>query len=452
MSKRITALEALNKLQSIADDVSDLSGDDNSLSDEEFENLTDESDYEDEEEEIASNVVENHEQVVIQSAQPICASALTIEPTTSIHVPPKKKRGRPPKKNQSSLTTAIQHSNCLSQNVLAAASSFVNAANATNTVTVSSSSTSFTTVDGDVINLNIDTSSKDKIEWTKMQVNDFKKIRNQISFKEKTGVTNFAKNKIDDSALSSFFCIFDQSIISLIIKGTKAKAAVKNDKDFEFEKLDLLRFIAVLLARGVLCNRIPVRNMWSKKFGVPYIGHFLGKNRFLKINKFLRFDDLSSRSTRVLEDKFCLVRDIWNRFIENSIACYRPTKWLTVDEQLLPCLTRCSFIQYMPNKPDKFGIKFWLLCEVEEKYICNGFVYLGANDTRSSNDTLGSFVVKELMAPFLNKGYCVSTDNFFTRLDLSQNLFKNKTTCVGTIKRQLKEMPSFMCKPKYQAV
>ena len=89
----------------------------------------------------------------------------------------------------------------------------------------------------------------------------------------------------------------------------------------------------------------------------------------------------------------------------------------------------------MPNKPVKFGIKFWLLCEVDEKYICNGFVYLGANENRLDEETLGGFVVKELMSPFLNKGYCVTADNFFARLELSQFLCKNKTTFIGTLKK-----------------
>ena len=50
---------------------------------------------------------------------------------------------------------------------------------------------------------------------------------------------------------------------------------------------------------------------------------------------------------------------------------------ITIDEQLLPCKVRCKFIQYNPNKPDKFGIKFWMAVNVESKYLCNGFPYLG---------------------------------------------------------------------------
>ena len=63
--------------------------------------------------------------------------------------------------------------------------------------------------------------------------------------------------------------------------------------------------------------------------------------------------------------------------IENCKKCNVPNCDLTIDEQLFPCKTRCSFIQYMANNPDKFGIKFWLLTDAQSKYLCNGKPYLG---------------------------------------------------------------------------
>ncbi|KAL2730766.1 piggyBac transposable element-derived protein 4-like [Vespula squamosa] len=57
---------------------------------------------------------------------------------------------------------------------------------------------------------------------------------------------------------------------------------------------------------------------------------------------------------------------------------------LTVDEQLFPTKVRCKFIQYMPNKPDKFDIKF-LLPSDTNNYIINDFPYLGKEETRLSS-------------------------------------------------------------------
>ena len=157
--------------------------------------------------------------------------------------------------------------------------------------------------------------------------------------------------------------------------------------------------------------------------------------------KYLRFDNKTSRSQRVTSDSFCMVRDLWERLIENSKACYRPNQFLTVDEQLLPLKCRCSFLHYMPNKPDKFGIKFWLLVDVFSKYILNGFPYLGKNHDKPNTELQGEYVVKKLIKPYKNKGYCVSSDNFFISYRLVMQLLAVKTTFIGTIKKNIPELP-----------
>ena len=45
---------------------------------------------------------------------------------------------------------------------------------------------------------------------------------------------------------------------------------------------------------------------------------------------------------------------------------------ITVDEQLVPFRGRCSFIQYMPSKPDKYGIKIFWACDSETAYPFRG--------------------------------------------------------------------------------
>ena len=157
--------------------------------------------------------------------------------------------------------------------------------------------------------------------------------------------------------------------------------------------------------------------------------------------KYLRFDEKSQRKTQRVKDKFSMVRSLWEKFIENSIACYRPDKFLTVDEQLVPSKNRCSFLQFMPKKPDKFGIKFWLLVDVESKYICNGYPYLGKESDKPANELQGEYIVKKLIEPYKSKGHCVTTDNFFSSLKLARSLLKVKTTFIGTMKKNKRELP-----------
>ena len=53
---------------------------------------------------------------------------------------------------------------------------------------------------------------------------------------------------------------------------------------------------------------------------------------------------------------------------------------LTEDEQPMPLKSRCSFVTFMPNKPDEYGVKFQVLADVETKCASNINVYLGAQE------------------------------------------------------------------------
>ena len=68
----------------------------------------------------------------------------------------------------------------------------------------------------------------------------------------------------------------------------------------------------------------------------------------------------------------------------------------------------------MTNKPDKFGIKFWMVVDVETKYLFNSFLYIGKAESRSGDVSLPIDVVMKLIMPLFKKGHNVTNDNYFT--------------------------------------
>ena len=98
----------------------------------------------------------------------------------------------------------------------------------------------------------------------------------------------------------------------------------------------------------------------------------------------------------------------------------------------------------MVNKPDKFGIKFWMLVDNDTKYLCNAFPYLGKDELGSANESLPESIVMQLMSPYLNKGRNITRDNFFTSASLAQTLKANDTSIVGTISRTRREIPAVL--------
>ena len=145
---------------------------------------------------------------------------------------------------------------------------------------------------------------------------------------------------------------------------------------------ELDKFIGFVIARDVIGGqKFSLKSFWGKSWGCQIFSQAMPRDRFVEIMRFLRFDLKTERRRNLLQDKFALVSQLWNSFISNCQKAFISQWNITVDEQLLPCKARCKFIQYMANKPDKFGLKFWLGVDVESKYLFNCFPYVGKDNT-----------------------------------------------------------------------
>ena len=71
---------------------------------------------------------------------------------------------------------------------------------------------------------------------------------------------------------------------------------------------------------------------------------------------------------------------------------------------------RVAFLQYLPQKPCKFGVKVWVLAEVNSNYVLAFQIYTGAAlpaipTEESVPKGLAYRVVMNLMDPYKNKGH-----------------------------------------------
>ena len=101
----------------------------------------------------------------------------------------------------------------------------------------------------------------------------------------------------------------------------------------------------------------------------------------------------------------------------------------------------------MANKPEKFGLKFRLAVDIENKYLFNNIPYIGKDDTRSSDMPVLTHVVMKLMAPLFRRGYNVTYDNYFTSLGLALKLVEKKFSLFGKLCQNEREVTE-ECKKK----
>uniref|UniRef100_A0AAV2MH86 PiggyBac transposable element-derived protein domain-containing protein n=1 Tax=Knipowitschia caucasica TaxID=637954 RepID=A0AAV2MH86_KNICA len=261
----------------------------------------------------------------------------------------------------------------------------------------------------------------------------------QNILREIAGPTAFARHGIHDLE-SAFLCLMDPLLLQHIRDCTVAEAR-RSGIQWDLSIPELKAFIALLYVRGSFNKNLEMESLWSDEWGLPFSRSTMPRRRYRQIMRFLRFDRREERQARLASDKFALITDVWRDFVTNSIRCYRPGENVTVDEQLYPTKARCRFTQYMANKPDKFGIKFWMAADVDSKYFLNGIPYLGRDAARPAGQRLGERVVLNLMEPFMDKGRNVTTDNFFTSLSLAKCLLARNTSLVGTMNAARRELP-----------
>ncbi|XP_069193684.1 piggyBac transposable element-derived protein 4-like [Procambarus clarkii] len=114
---------------------------------------------------------------------------------------------------------------------------------------------------------------------------------------------------------------------------------------------------------------------------------------------------------------------------EKFESVYIPKKELSLDEGTMAWRGRLSFKVYNPNKPDKYGVKFYMLAEGKSGYIYKFDVYCGIGKTTVET-------VMGLMAPLVNKGYHLYMDHYYNSVSLTEQLREVGVYTCGTLRLQ----------------
>lgn len=104
---------------------------------------------------------------------------------------------------------------------------------------------------------------------------------------------------------------------------------------------------------------------------------------------------------------------------------------------------------YMPSKPAKYGLKLQCLTDARTRYVYNTYLYCGkGSDSMGLSQEekkygLTTQAVIRLCKPLYGTNRNITTDNWYTSLDLVKVLKDNSLTLVGTMKKKTKkEVPA----------
>lgn len=246
---------------------------------------------------------------------------------------------------------------------------------------------------------------------------------------------------------------FDPSILEIIVQHTNAHirdfAEGKYSRDTYTKPTDAIE-IEALIGLLYLCgvkksNRLACEEIFATDGSSAELFRLtMSMQRFLFLLRHLRFDDHQTRIERQTIDKLAPIREIFQKVVANYKDKFSPSEMLTVDEMLVGFRGKCSFRQYIPSKPAKYGVKIFALADAKMFYTLNMEVYVGKQPQNSPFQVSNSQdVVCRMVEPISGTRRNITTDNWFTSIELCTKLqAEHKLTLLGTIRKNKRQIPS----------
>ena len=203
---------------------------------------------------------------------------------------------------------------------------------------------------------------------------------------------------------------------------------------------EIKALIACLLVGGARKDgHLSTQHMFENLFGTTFYRLLFSEKRFEFLIRCIRMDN---RDSCTGEYRFEYCRALWDELMANCKNNYNAGPNVTVDEQLIPFRGNCKFRMYIANKPAKYGIKIFMVCDSKSLYCLNGIPYLGKNSVDKANlrggVNQGEYFTMKLLenANLFKVGRSVCADNWFISLHLATTLQSKGMYLIGTIRQK----------------
>jgi len=244
----------------------------------------------------------------------------------------------------------------------------------------------------------------------------------------------------DSSYIQLFELFFSTDLKNYIIESTR-----RNDYNLTLDDLDI--FLGIIII-SIFNQRKSQKDYWSNRsvLTCPPVVKAMSRDKFLKIKSKIKF---SKPEDQNLDDRAWRVRSVLEIFKKNALQFGFFSTALSVDEMMVKFHGKTILLQFMKEKPARFGIKMWGICNAEG-YMFSCDIYCGKGSNIYSSDkevklskcVLGSRVVMQMIQKLLISvvsrkitQYHLYFDNFFCNPDLLIHLRTVGLRAIDTVKR-----------------
>lgn len=262
---------------------------------------------------------------------------------------------------------------------------------------------------------------------------------NCLTFEER----NYPSNIMDlETPFQCFRYFLTDECLDLITFQSNLYANQTNiNKNSSLTKTDIDKFIGISLYCSLM-TAPSTRTYWSQHLGYERINNCMSYNNYQTIKRFLHFNDNEKMPRKDAEnfDRLYKLRPFINSLNErfSTVPFERD---LAVDEQLCSTKVRSYLKQYLPNKPNKWGFKLFVISGVSG-YVYNFEIYSGQENATKFRlpeepdlGATGNTVLRLIRNVPRHKNHRIYFDNYYTSLNLTVYLAKQGILSLGTVRR-----------------
>jgi hypothetical protein len=199
-------------------------------------------------------------------------------------------------------------------------------------------------------------------------------------------------------------------------------------------------------------NPLPnYKQYWSTD---PFLGNegirsVMPVKRYEKLAQYFHVSDRSQEPPRGAPnyDRLYKVRPVLDAMQASFKNANKPSKCQSLDEGMIKFQGRITYLQYMPAKPIRRGIKVWVMSDSHSGYMNRFEIYLGRKATNVSDKGLYFDIVSRLTYDLRGKNHHVFFDNLYTSIPLLVQMHKLGILCCGTIRKNRKFLPNEVKNP-----
>lgn len=207
---------------------------------------------------------------------------------------------------------------------------------------------------------------------------------------------------------------------------------------------EIKTFTAMTIAMGLVVQS-NFNSYWSKSdvLSTPFFAKCMSRDRFWILMNFFHLSDNRLMPGRKSPSYSPINKlgSLYHMLVFRFQKIYIPHQQVSVDEGMVPWKGNLSFKVYQKDKPKKYGMKAYMLCDSTNGYVVKFKLYTGKYEVDSEGGKTYNLVM-DFMKAYEHQGYHIFMDNFYASPELFVNLWGRYIGATGTLRVRRKGVPA----------